>query len=326
MVTFNKVSIIIPAFNEQANIGRCIMSIERLLLPEAMTHEIIVVDNGSVDRTVELAQKYLAKVLVKEQIHIGALRNLGATHAQGDLLAFVDADCLVSRRWLLEAVACMEREAACAVGAHHVLPAEAGWLAKSGEIIQSYKKGELANYIPSGNLIVARQVFAAVAGFDETLETNEDVDFCHRLRQRGYKIFVDPRIVSVHLGYPKGIGAMIRREMWHGKNTTTLFLNELKKMINGNVVLFSLIYLSLLMAIGFSTILFFVWGIVPLMLSLLFFVLFIFSVSLRKYGEKLPNLPRVIVYVLVYGLGRSAGMMKTIMTIGDIFSCSWRRK
>jgi GT2 family glycosyltransferase len=280
-----------------------------------MTREIIVADNGSSDNTVALAQRTTAKVVVKEQILIGALRNFGVSHAQGDLVAFVDADCLVSRQWLQAAVACLAREAATAVGSHHTLPPEAGWLAKTGGIVRSYKVGAMATYIPSGNLIVAREAFSAVGGFDESLVTNEDVDFCRRLLQNGYKIFADPQIVAIHLGYPQGIGPMIVREMWHGQNTMTLFVRELKNLVNSQIVLFSLINLILLLAIVFSAGLFFGGSIIPFFSCGCLFIAFNICAALKKCGDDLANLPRVIFYLIIYGLGRSLGMVRFL------FSC-----
>ncbi len=326
MTAFRKISIIIPALNEEENIGPCLAALENSLLPQGMSREIIVADNGSSDRTVSLAQETRAKVVVKKGIPIGALRNFGVSLAQGDLLAFVDADCLVSRQWLSAALACIRREAAAAVGSHHLLPPEAGWLAQTGEIIQRHKIGLKTTYIPSGNLIVARQAFSAVGGFDESIQTNEDVDLCRRLRKSGYKIFADLQIEAIHLGYPKGIGAMIAREMWHGKNTLTLFARELKETVNFRVVVFSIINSILLLAIAMAASLTILGNTTPLVICVVAFVSFNLLAALKKCGDDLPNLPRVICYVMVYGLGRSLGIFRFLLSYCNINLLSDNKK
>lgn len=313
MTSFKMISVIIPALNEQENVVRCIEAIENTILPNSMAREIVLVDNGSTDRTVTLAQKTTAKIIIRKEITIGALRNVGVTQSQGDLVAFVDADCVVSPQWLAQAVACLEREAAAAVGSHHLLPPGAGWLAKTAEIVQRDKIGGRVTYIPSGNLIVVRQAFCAVGGFDESLETNEDVDLCWRLRRSGFAVFADPQIMATHFGYPKSIGKMIRREMWHGQNTTTLFFRELKKMVNLPVVLFSAIYLSLLGGLIVSTVLLFRGDFTPLAICGGAFVCLIVVAALKKCGGELVNLPRITFYVVVYGLGRAMGLCQSVL-------------
>ncbi len=91
------VSFIIPAFNEEKYILRTLRSIARQ--KTNLKYEIIVVDNGSTDRTVELAKRY-ARVIHQKEKGIAATRNLGAKHAKGRLLIFVDADTYLPRNYL----------------------------------------------------------------------------------------------------------------------------------------------------------------------------------------------------------------------------------
>jgi len=93
------ISIIIPAYNEERFLGRCLQSIANVDYPGELT-EVLLVDNGSTDRTVEIAHSYNAKVLVDGTSNVSGLRNLGAQHAKGELLAFVDADCIVHEDWI----------------------------------------------------------------------------------------------------------------------------------------------------------------------------------------------------------------------------------
>ncbi len=93
-------SFIIPALNEEGLIADCINSIKPQI---GRQDEIIVVDNGSKDRTAEIAKKLGCKVVKEEKRGISHARNKGARVAKGDILCFVDADGILSRNWLKEA-------------------------------------------------------------------------------------------------------------------------------------------------------------------------------------------------------------------------------
>jgi glycosyltransferase involved in cell wall biosynthesis len=308
---FRKISIIIPALNEQTNIAQCIKSLIAAETQQEIEKEIIVADNGSIDDTVNIAINNGAKTIVKKGINIGALRNWGVDHSCGDLLAFVDADCIVSPDWLQSALNCLQRESAAAVGSHHVLPSEAGWLPKTSEIIKAHQIGTEATYIPSGNLIVSRKAFKAVGGFDESLTTSEDVDICNRLVKNGFKIFLDPSIIAFHLGYPEGIYQMIVREMWHGQNATKLFRGDLKKVVNLRVFLFSLINLLFLSAFIFSILLLPLQNISSTIIIVFSFLSFNLCAAITKCNHSPKDLPKVFIYVTIYGIARSLGLIKS---------------
>src|SRR5258706_12770209 len=83
------ISVIIPVFNEEKVIGECLDSLK---LQSLKGFEIIVVDDGSTDSTLEIAKKFDAKIFEQNHHGPGVARNLGAKHAKGKILVFVDAD------------------------------------------------------------------------------------------------------------------------------------------------------------------------------------------------------------------------------------------
>jgi len=86
------ISVIIPVYNEQTAISACLSSLQSLQGPSPKSVEIIVVDDGSTDQTVELVGKFKVTLLKQNHQGPGAARNLGAKKAGGDILVFVDAD------------------------------------------------------------------------------------------------------------------------------------------------------------------------------------------------------------------------------------------
>ncbi|MFH2111007.1 MAG: glycosyltransferase family 2 protein [Candidatus Bathyarchaeota archaeon] len=93
-----KVSVVIPALNEEEGIERCLRSIRR----QDQQAELILIDNGSVDRTPEIARQYCDRVLVKPGYSLAEMRDLGAREAEGDIVVTTDADCESPPHWLRE--------------------------------------------------------------------------------------------------------------------------------------------------------------------------------------------------------------------------------
>ena len=93
-----KLSIIIPTYNEEEDIGECLKSLED---QDPIDMEIIIVDDGSTDRTREIAQSFKnIKLISGEHKGPGFSRNLGAKEATGDILIFVDADMTFEKAYL----------------------------------------------------------------------------------------------------------------------------------------------------------------------------------------------------------------------------------
>ncbi|QQG43452.1 MAG: glycosyltransferase family 2 protein [Candidatus Daviesbacteria bacterium] len=91
------VSVIIPAFNEETAIGDCLRSLQQQTLAD---QEIIVVDDGSTDKTREIVRQFPVKLLQQSHLGPGRARNLGAKVAKGEILVFVDADMTFDKKFL----------------------------------------------------------------------------------------------------------------------------------------------------------------------------------------------------------------------------------
>lgn len=213
------VSVIIPALNEERFLGACLRSIKDTA--GDFVREVLVVDNGSTDNTVAIAQQHGAQVIHSRVATIAAQRNLGVRQATGELLAFLDADCTVEPGWAETATKHFRDATVVAVGAPPRIPtSDTTWLQQAWSFLKRKASATPidVSWIASANLWVRKTSFTDVDGFDETLETCEDADLGYRLKKLG-RIVSDPRVTAVHHREPRTVYEFYKKEIWHGKNS-----------------------------------------------------------------------------------------------------------
>jgi glycosyltransferase involved in cell wall biosynthesis len=93
------ISVIVPSYNEEANIGACLESLSRQTVPRG-EYEIIVVDGDSTDKTREIAARWADRVFIQTSRKVGGARNDGAAVARGGIIATTDADCIIPSGWV----------------------------------------------------------------------------------------------------------------------------------------------------------------------------------------------------------------------------------
>ena len=212
---------IVPVRNDAVRLRRCLETMQ-----SAIPSEIIVADNGSSDGSGDVARAAGARVLVLPADRVASLRNRGAREATGRLLAFVDADHELAPGWPEAAVALFDEEPdVVAAGAQYQAPADGTWVQRMYDRLRRRHPGRRpTEWLPSGNLVVRRDAFEAVGGFDTTLETCEDVDLCQRLRARGGQLIESDALSSVHRGDPRTLRALFFGELWRGRDNLRVTL------------------------------------------------------------------------------------------------------
>ena len=201
LLHYPSISIIIPVKNRPQEIASCLQSLAHLDYP-AEKLEIIVVDDASDDRTPEVVCQFPVRLLAQsEPKQASCCRNLAAQNASGEILAFIDSDCLADPLWLKELVPAFKDLEVGAVGGMVDSYYEAKGLDRYEQVKSSLKIGSWFRssreadpffYVPSCNLLVRRALFLKVGGFGEDLYVGEDVDLCWRLRDEGYHVEYRP--------------------------------------------------------------------------------------------------------------------------------------
>ncbi len=211
-----KATFIIPARNSEATLKACLSSIFGQTANKG-DYEVLLIDNGSADMTVSVAREMGATVLEGPGLTVAALRNLGARKAHSEILAFVDSDCMIAPCWLQNALALFDNPQIGAAGAPTTIPENSTWVQRAWYMHRKKTiDREFVVWLPTENLLVRRDIFNAVGGFNEELVTCEDVDLCYKIG-KFYKILSDSSILSVHLGEARTLRQFFKKEKWRGK-------------------------------------------------------------------------------------------------------------
>jgi len=232
-------SVIIPMRNEEENIARCLTSLQHLQIA-AEEFEVIVVDNGSGDHSVEVARQFQQsinlKILERPGIYISGARNAGAGVARGSYLAFLDADCEAKPDWLSQAASMISRGSPGIFGSFYLIPDGSSWVARNWYGDRERKESGEVSDLPGGDLFVSRELFCRLQGFDESIQTNEDFEFCQRARADGMSICSLPELSVIHWGTPQSVAGFFRRHRWHGMHVLRVFLRNLPALYNFKAV------------------------------------------------------------------------------------------
>lgn len=194
VTTHGRISFIIPAYNEEAWIDRCLWAIRTAMNALDMAYEIIVVDDASTDATASIARDHGAQVIEVAHRQIAATRNSGARAAQGDVLFFVDADTLVSAAVVRAAMQAIKQGA---IGGGCV-PRFDGRLPWWFRAMYPMLVVTMRSLQRTGGacLFCTRAGFAATNGFSEAHYAAEDDLWVKALKRCGRFVVLDEPVVT----------------------------------------------------------------------------------------------------------------------------------
>jgi glycosyltransferase AglE len=187
-----KVSVIIPVLNAERDIRVALTTLLAMEYPREQL-EILVVDNGSTDRTREVVQEFPVTLLVEASAkNAYTARNAALTRMTGEVVAFTDGDCIIDRRWLRAAIDAMEREHADLVGGSILFTFPDGVTAAS--LYDSLVHLRNDRSVPrrgcavTANLIARRAVYDRIGPFPDEEPVAGDFIWTANAVARGFKI------------------------------------------------------------------------------------------------------------------------------------------
>lgn len=204
------VSIVVAARNAEKTIEKCLNSILNM---DYTNFELIVVDDGSTDKTSQILKELMPKGTVMTNSRCfgpAQSRNIAAQRAKGECIVFTDADCQVKKSWIRELLIGFNAPGIVSVGGSQEVPEDetdfgrrvARFMKKTGflsDYMRAHDKGIIpVNHNASCNVIYKKNIFLKEGGFQEGLWPGEDVELDHRLRKKGYGLVFNPRAIVYH--------------------------------------------------------------------------------------------------------------------------------
>ena len=194
---------IVPAYNAEDTLDACLSALHSQTVAAA-DYEIILVDDGSTDRTPQIARSHGVCLIQQPNAGPAAARNRGAAQAQGEILLFTDADCAPAADWIAQMVAPFNDPAVDGVrGVYRTRQRSLVARFVQLEYESRYARlqsGQEIDFVDTYSAGYRRSLWAESGGFDETFRTAsvEDQEFSFRLARAGHRLVFAPEAVVYH--------------------------------------------------------------------------------------------------------------------------------
>ncbi|GAB0147530.1 hypothetical protein McPS_02700 [Marichromatium sp. PS1] len=231
-----RVSVVVPAYQAEATLGRCL---DALLAQHtaADDYEVILVDDGSRDRTAEIARRYPLRYVHQANAGPAAARNHGARLARGELLLFTDSDCVPAPDWIERMRAPFADPEVMAVkGAYRSdqpqLVARFVQLEFEQRFARLRRRARI-DMVDTYSAGYRRAVFVALGGFDPRFPKadNEDTELSYRMAARGMRMVFAPDAVVSHFGHPDSVWRYARLKFSRGYWRMVVYKRHPGKMV-----------------------------------------------------------------------------------------------
>lgn len=220
LTRYPRVSVVVCAYNAERTMEACLASLEVLNYPD---YEVIVVNDGSNDRTLEISERFpYCRIISQENRGLSVARNVGAEAATGEIVAYTDSDCVADPDWLTYLVGKMEDGNLAACGGPNFPPPEdslvpAAVAVSPGGPTHVLISDEVAEHIAGCNMAFRRNALLELGGFDPVYRAaGDDVDICWRFQDAGYTIGFSAAAIVWHFRR-NTVRAYINQQRGYGK-------------------------------------------------------------------------------------------------------------
>ncbi len=225
----NRICYIIPSLNSEKNIEECLLSIKK---QNQMKSEIILVDGGSSDSTLELAKKIRGvKILIEKKKGPAAARNLGLKNTKARYVVFIDSDCILPKGWTKKCIKRIKNKEIAGVGGPGIAT-EKTLISESLNLLLyggKFNKECFVTSLATMNAFYDRKKTGKML-FNEKLIMAEDPEFSFRVIKLGYNLLFDNKLFVYH-NHPTNIKHILKRWYNYGKYYPLPYLIH-KEMIN----------------------------------------------------------------------------------------------
>jgi O-antigen biosynthesis protein len=214
-----RASVVVCAYQAQDTIEECLHSLMELDYPN---YEVLVVDDGSTDATAQIARRFPVRLLSRDHLGLSGARNEGLEQAEGEIVAYIDADARADPDWLTYLALALEVPGTAGAGGPNPVPPDdppvAQCVARApGGPIHVLLDDERAEHVPGCNMAFWRECLLEMGGFDPIYRVaGDDVDVCWKLLDRGYDIRFHPSALVWHRRRDS-VNAFWRQQLGYGK-------------------------------------------------------------------------------------------------------------
>ncbi len=316
-----EVSIVIPAYNEEENIEKCIKSIQKQNYPKNK-YEIIMVDDNSKDKTSEIAHRLGVKVIRnKRNMGIAETMNRGIRASRGKYVITFHSDAeMIGKSWIKNMLKVLESDEKIGVVTSDRVPIFKKNISQI-EKVHLYFAGAYSNintktpvnisWLPTRCDVFKRELIKKVGLFNKKYRSSgEDIDMSTRIMKAGYKIVFNPTCTTrVDLsGFQNNLYKILRKRILFGKVIPSLLLTHRENLIKNKMWLATTVpyvaYFLLLLSSLFN----------PMLFPIFLLVNFILSVRISKIIG-IASLPIAFLllplYIVPWNIGIIYGLFLT---------------
>jgi glycosyltransferase involved in cell wall biosynthesis len=235
------VSVVVPTYNRKGYLRECLNALTDQSYP-AGDYEVIVVDDGSTDGTGSFLKDYstgknFLRFFSQPNLGPSAARNLGIEKSKGEIICFVDDDCIADKNWIGSLAETYADPQVGGAGGKIIAKDVDSLCSKYVEASRFFDNENNAEVFIAGlNSSYRRQALCAIGGFDPFFRFSEDVDIGTRIRISGYKLRYVPDAIVFH-NHRAGFQAVIRQIYCYGRGYASLHKKYPKNFYPGKRIL-----------------------------------------------------------------------------------------